>query len=241
MRLALPLIVCILSGVQAGEIPALSLPGTMLSVTWSDLSATAHPRFLDDTKPWPTSITGAPASAGLALWKLRGSGYATRSGIYSGNAGYHGPLAASIMSGQITEEDLPLLKAEDFSNPGIFQITASSVLPSIRTVVLQISIQGLSKGRHFSPFALTQKVFPATLSYNGGEQKLPAVVEKMLAPSMQEGMPGEIYALQWDLSSVAETITSFTLTWTVYPHSCTSGIQVSQGTIFQEIKAGGTP
>lgn len=213
------------SVLHAHEMPSVSLPGKVAVSTWADLSNRTWPKHTADLPTWPQPI---PADQGLAYEKLSGSGYATTSGIYSGGGDYTGPLQEKIMTGKVTEADLELLKVEDFKNVGQFQIVAKTVQEGLKTVAFLVRIKGFPPGEKFTPFELTQHVFPVTFSYNGGDRKLPPTSRKLLSMKLAGGFYEEIYAVQWNLDSTAEPIRDFAIRWAVYPHGLTTGLRVEQ-------------
>jgi len=216
--------VILASPLHAEDIPAPALSGQTSAAIWSSLGAASLPDFILDTRPWPRAI---PAE-NLSFKKVSGSGYATTSGIYSGGAEYTGPLQDKILSGKVTKADLPALKAEDFHNIGHFQITTDAALPSVKTIVFQIRIKGFPPGETFSPFELTQQLFPVTLNFNQGEQKLPPSSGKLISMTFSGGFHEEIYAIQWNLDTIKEPIHNFSISWAAYPHALTTGIRVDQ-------------
>ncbi len=219
----------------AEEMPALATSGAAAS--WVNLGSEALPQYTKDLLPWKKGIPAQSGDTRLVFTKLSGSGYTTALGIYAGSADYVGPLAERILSGKITEADLPALKADDFVNPGIFQISTSSPLQGLQTVTFLIRIKGFAAGQHFTPFELIERIFPATLSYNDGTQSLTAARRKRIASGISQGFPEETYALQWDLRMISEPIREFRLQWVTYPHSCTTGLRVEQADVFSELAA----
>lgn len=211
---------------SAQEMPSFPLPGKVLTVAWESLSKQALPGYVADSQSWPGSIPSTPK--GAEYDKVSGTGYATTSGIYSGGSDYIGPLQEKILSGKIQEEDLPLLEAEDFKNIGRFEIVSRSVIPGLKTLVFQIRIKGFPPGERFTPFELTQHVFPVTLSYNKGRQKQLPFSKKLVSMKLAGGFHEEIYALQWSFADVSEPIEEFAIQWAVYPHALTTGLRVDQ-------------
>ncbi len=208
----------------AEEIPDPALPGKTATAIWKNLGSANLPDFINDTRPWPRAV---PAND-LSFQKISGSGYATQKGIYSGSAEYTGSLQEKILSGKMTKDDLRDLKAEDFKNIGHFQITTNAPLPSAKTIVFQIRIKGFPPGENFSPFELTQEVFPITLSFNGGAQNLRPSSHKLVSMKFDGGFHEEIYAVSWTLDSIQDPIRDFSLTWAIYPHALTTGLRVDQ-------------
>lgn len=209
---------------RAEEIPSPSLPGQTSTAVWANLGSAANPGLNNDSHPWPRAI---PAEK-LSFNKISGSGFASKSGIYAGGAEYSGPLQDKILSGKVTKNDLPNLKAEDFHNIGNFQITTDAPLSPVKTIAFQIRIKGFPPSESFSPFELTQQIFPVTLSFNQGEQKLPPSSRKLVSMKFDGGFHEEIYAVQWDLDTISEPIRDFSISWAVYPHALTTGLRVDQ-------------
>ena len=213
----------------AQEMPAVSLPGNLQTAVWHELNKQALPEFVADTPSWPHAI--ASSEKGMEYDKVSGSGYATGSGIYSGGSDYTGPLQEKILAGKVGVDDLVVLKSDDFKNVGRFQIVSHSPLSELKTVVFQIRIKGFPPGEHFTPFELTQHVFPVTLSYNQGAQHLPPSSRKLVSIKLSGGFYEEIYALQWNLESATGPIREFAIRWAMYPHGLTTGLRVDQGDV----------
>lgn len=211
---------------HAQEMPSVSLPGEVSVSTWEDLSNRAWPKHTADLPTWPQPIPSAGQE--LEYQKVSGSGYATTSGIYSGGGDYAGPLQEKILSGKVGETDLAALKAEDFKNIGQFQIVTKSAQEGLKTVAFLVRIKGFPPGEKFTPFELTQHVFPVTFSYNGGDQRLQPSSRKLVSMKLAGGFYEEIYALQWNLDPVTDPIRNFVIRWAVYPHGLTTGLRVDQ-------------
>ncbi|HWL54663.1 MAG TPA: hypothetical protein VNQ90_19640 [Chthoniobacteraceae bacterium] len=212
----------------AEEMPGLLPSGVSASSSWVDLGSAALPQHTRDLVPWKEGVPAQSGDVSVTFRRLSGSGYAAAPGLYSGSADYVGPLKQKIFSGEVSPADLPELKPDDFINPGVFQVSTASPAPKLQTVAFLIRIKGFPTGKHFTPFELMERIFPATLSYNQGEQALTATRRKRISSRIDQGFPEEIYALEWDLAALGEPVREFRLQWVVYPHSCMTGLRVEQ-------------
>jgi len=210
------------------ELPPPVLSGEPLTAEWNALGREALPEYARDLPKWEKPVPSTGGTGSFTLRKTGGSGFATAVGIYAGNALYNGPHGEKILAGTLGTTEAAAIRPGHFENLGSFEIATAEPLNELKAVALVIRITGLPPSPGATPFELIGKLFPATLSWNGGDQKLEATVRRAISRGTGEGFPWEIYALQWDLSATADAIRSFRIEWRSYPHSCITGLRVEQ-------------
>lgn len=226
-----PVLLCLLLGactVRAEDMPSPATGGPVTTSAWQALGTPPLSAASGDGAPWPAGIPAQSGDASVELTKIKGSGFPVKNGLYSGGADYHGPLRDKIVAGQVTSEDLPSLRAEDFTNPGVYRLTAKTPPEGVTSIVLLVRLQGLAPGKHFTPFELIHHCFPAQLTVNGDEPAISPTRNWVVSTKLHDGFPEEIHALQWDLKPTEKPLKEWAIQLTVYPHACLTGLRVSQ-------------
>ena len=115
----------------------------------------------------------------------------------------------------------------------VFQVSDGTAVANLETVVFQLQI-GTAYGLDLTS--------PPTLSYNGGSQAIAATCSQLVSSTSNGDFGGEpttlnVLAYQWDLSGVAGAINSFSINWTVAPHTQTYGLKLDQGSVMDQVVA----
>lgn len=111
----------------------------------------------------------------------------------------------------------------NFDTPGTFSVSDSDPISGMETIIFQIDMGG--------------PMFAApTFSYNGGAQ---ALDYDGIAGSPGDffgmGSQSTLHVYQWDLSSIVEPITSYSIDWTSGVHASNYLMQVNTGDTYTEV------
>lgn len=197
---------------SAAPIP-IALSGNTQNDGWTNaaLTSAANPGYgsFPGSGAWPAPI---PSNVG---------GDASLNKVSNGTGGGPYPASSSIYFGGFSG-DLNV-------NGGTLAVTDSTPVANLQTVVFQIEIG------EASTYDFYNGVLP-TLSYNGGTQMLTADYISLTQvyngtvemPTGEEPVYINTYALQWDLSGVSETISSFTISFTGVQHGQVYAMQLDQ-------------
>ena len=118
----------------------------------------------------------------------------------------------------------------DINNDGgTLQITDSTPVADLAYVAFQIEI-----GEAWT-YDFYNGLLP-TLSYNGGSQELVGILENLeqeflgtiMMPTGEENLYNNTYLLSWDLSSISDPITDFSISFTGVQHAQLYALQVDQ-------------
>lgn len=172
--------------------------------------------------------------AGLnAINYTTGEGY---NSFVTNTAGWTTPIAAH--QGTVTFDKLagtggyPSSAAiYNFTTPGSFLLSNSSPLSDLETLVFQLDMgEGIG-------FFTSDPV----LNYNGGSQGLVAGLTKEVIGGYVVSNPGDPpffstnYAFQWDLTSIVDPITSYTIEWSTNQHVTLYEINLDSGDTFSQV------
>ena len=201
-----------------GDFLAPSFSGTTEYEGWSDLTVnrlTGYPTNSTSTNPWPQPVApNDPGSAGNAEFdKVTGGGY---------------PAGASIYN--------------SFSE-GSYEIANDSPITGLSNVFFQVELGG---GADFTGGVLGEGGFftvEPVLNYNGGTQALDPTtsfdyfstrVFNLPFPieGIEDGGFTSIFALQWDMSSITDPITSYEIVWTTESFVTTYALQLDSSDTF---------
>ncbi|OJW21017.1 MAG: hypothetical protein BGO49_30160 [Planctomycetales bacterium 71-10] len=180
------------------------LPGNTAYSEWARLTAppyTGYPGF-PGSGAWPAPMAAQAGSAGAELSK-----------VANGTGGGPYPASGSIYFGGFS--------ADVDNNGGTLAVSDSAAIAGLQQVSFQIQI-GEAWTYDFWNHALP------TLSYNGGSQNLAATTSGLLEqyyngtvdmPTGPEDVYINTYLLNWDLSGIADPITSFSISFTGVQHA----------------------
>jgi len=189
---------------------AISMTGTTSFDGWNNLTSTANPGYpgFPGSGAWPSPIGSNVAGSGDAIVsKVSGNIFPSSTGLYFGS-----------------------FTAVPNTNAGTLGVTDSTIVSGLKTVVFQVET-GESMGYDFY-----NGVLP-TLSYNGGSQALAATFSDKLvqapngtfdSPVGPQPLYVNLWALQWDLSSIVDPITSLNMGFNGVTHSQVFGLQLDQ-------------
>ena len=114
-----------------------------------------------------------------------------------------------------------------FSTPSTFEVSDTSALSNVGTVVLTIN-----SWRNVISYTV-----PPTLNYNGGAQALvPTYTGVAEAGMIDFGGPVQTYydTFQWDLSAIGATITSYDIDWGQQVHAGVIALQLESADVFSQ-------
>lgn len=197
---------------------AIDLDGNTQNDGWTNSSLTSVSAGFGSfpgSSPWPNPIqsnVGGDASLNKTANGTGGGPYPASGSIYFGG-----------FSGDVN------------NNGGTLAVTDSTPVANLQTVVFQVEI-----GEAWT-YDFYNGVLP-TLSYNGGSQMLAAdyislsqvFTGTVTMPSGEEPLYLNTYGLQWDLSGIGETITSFTISFTGVQHAQLYSLQLDQSDTFTQ-------
>lgn len=187
-----------------------SLGGNTQFDGWNNLTAANNPGYpgFPGSSPWPGAIGSNVAGSGDAgLNKVSGAVYPAGAGLYFGG-----------------------FSSTPNTSGGTLSVTDTSVVANLKTVIFQLEIA------EAWTYDLYNSVLP-TLSYNGGSQNIAATFSNKLVqafngtvmmPSGEEDIFINLWALQWDLSSIAGPINSLDIRFTGVQHAQGYALQLDQ-------------
>lgn len=193
---------------------SVTLGGSTQFDGWNNITAANNPGYpgFPGSGAWPAPIGSNVAGSGDAGLNKTANG--TGGGPYPAGAGlYFGGFASTINN-----------------NGGTLSVADSTLVSNIKTVVFQLEI-----GEAWT-YDLFNHQLP-TLSYNGGTQNLAATYSDKLVqayngtvdmPTGPEDVYINLWALQWDLSSIAGPITSLDIRFTGVQHAQGYAMQLDQ-------------
>lgn len=196
---------------------AIPLGGTTQNDKWTNLTTSSNPGYpgFPGSGAWPAPIQsniGGDASLNKTANGPGGGPYPASGSIYFG--GFSGDANA---------------------NGGQLRVTDNTPVAGLETVVFQVEI-----GEAWT-YDFYNGVLP-TLSYNGGSQNLVADFTSLsqvyngtvTMPTGEEPIYINTWGLQWDLSSIGDEITSFTITFNGVQHSQVYSMQLDQSNTFTQ-------
>lgn len=180
------------------------LPGNTAYSEWASLTTPSYPNYpgFPGSGAWPTPMAAQAGSAGAVLSK-----------VSNGTGGGPYPASGSIYFGGFS--------GDVNNNGGTLAVSDSAAIAGLQQVSFQIQI-----GEAWT-YDFWNGVLP-TLSYNGGSQALAATTSGLLEqfyngtvpmPTGDEAVYINTYLLNWDLSAIAEPITSFSISFTGVQHA----------------------
>ena len=196
----------------AAPIP-IALSGNTQNDGWTNpaLTAAANPGYgsFPGSGAWPAPIQS----------NVGGDAYLSK--VSNGTGGGPYPASGSIYFGGFS--------GDANVNGGTLSVTDATPLANLQTVVFQIEIG------EASTYDFYNGVLP-TLSYNGGTQFLTADYVSLSQvfngtvemPTGTEPIYINTYALQWDLSGISETISTFSISFSGVQHSQVYSMQLDQ-------------
>lgn len=207
------------AGAGVAQTVDVMLPGVTSFDGWEELTvvnfSSADYGTFPGLSPWAAPIGSNVAGSGDAeLSKVGGAGYPAARGIYHGG-----------------------FSLEPNSFGGSLQISDSTVVADLETVVLQVQI-GQAFGFDFFNGALP------VLGYNAGGQALAgqsAVVNSFVDGTFN--VPGagpqplliNTYLIQWDLRGIGESISSIELDWSTVMHAQTIALRLDQSDTYANV------
>ncbi len=198
---------------------AIDLDGNTQNDRWTNsaLTSGANPGYgtFPGSGNWP-----APIQSNVG-------GDATLNKTANGAGGGPYPASGSIYFGGFS--------GDQNVNGGTLAVTDNSPVANLQTVVFQLEIGEASTHDFYNG------VLP-TLSYNGGNQMLSADYISLSQvfngtvemPTGTEPLYINTYGLQWDLSGISETITSFTISFNGVQHAQVYSMQLDQSDTFTQ-------
>jgi hypothetical protein len=205
------------------------LRGTVQYDGWIGLTAANYPGYgsFPGNAPWPGPI-GSNRTPGNVFHSGE-PGDAVLARISGGAGGGPFPQTAAIYFGGFSS----------FPNTfgGILGVTDSTPVPGLKNVVFQVQIGE----------ALTHDFYDGqlpVLSFNGGTQAISPtrtlLLEQYFAGTVQmptglENLHNNTYLLQWDLTSIAEPITDFTISFAGVQHAQVYGMALHQSDVYRPV------
>ncbi len=191
---------------------ALNLGGVTQTDGWTDLSAASNPGYgaFPGAGPWPAPIesnVGGNAQLAKVANGAGGGPFIATGSLYFGGFS----TVPNTFGGTVAVRD-------------------SSPVAGLKTLVLQIQIGEASTYDLWNDAG-------AVLSYNGGSQSVTANFRSLFAqqfigtvnmPTGTENLYNNLHAFQWDLSSIAEPITDFSISFSGAQHAQVYGLQLDQ-------------
>lgn len=180
------------------------LPGVTDYSTWTALTAPNYPGYggFPGTGAWSQPMAAQAGGAGAVLTK-----------VSNGTSGGPYPASGSIYYGGFSG---------DVNNDGgTLAVVDSNAIAGLKQVSFQVQI-----GEAWT-YDFWNRALP-TLSYNGGSQNLAATSYSLLEqyfngtvtmPTGEEAVYINTHLLNWDLSAIAEPITSFSIAFTGVQHA----------------------
>lgn len=184
-----------------------------------------------------TGNSGYPSFPGTGAWPgpmesgTAGSGDAELYKISNGAGGGPFPSSGSLYYGGFA--------GDPNINGGTVAVTDSTPVSDLNNVVFQIEI-GEAYGYDFFNNALP------TLNYNGGDQAIAATTSALMDQYQNGTFPDPVsgedepvyvntYMIQWDLSSITDSITEFEIAWTAVQHAQVYALQLDQSNTFTAV------
>lgn len=185
------------------------------------------------------------------------TGYTGVFGLYNGDVSAYAaaafPNAFSILSGTYTQAMVDTWKTNGgWTNPtspeeaaaySRFELTLDNPESSMQKLVFQLRIQGMGPtvanaeaGTYLTTYGVVQQVSPIILTYNDG-QTLELTSSTLLfyedlgvggRNAYAGGGMEEVWAFEWDLSTLGVSLDQITISFTNYPTSVITGISVDQ-------------
>ncbi|GHB94852.1 PEP-CTERM sorting domain-containing protein [Cerasicoccus arenae] len=136
---------------------------------------------------------------------------------------FEAPIAADAGSAEFTKVSggglfFPLSFGGSLYNgntPGTYTIYDNSPIAGLETVVFQTD-------------AGSEMMVAPVLSFNSGAQNLAAD----FTASVTGDFDTTVYAFQWDLSGIFDTISNYEIVWTTPPHNANYAMQINAGDTF---------
>lgn len=212
--------------VPGQQLVDVSLAGSSSYDGWTNLTAAANPGFpgFPGSGAWPSAIGSSAAGSGDALLVKTANG--AGGGPYPAGQGlYFGGFSSTINE-----------------NGGTLSVQDATPLAGLANVVFQIEI-GEAWTHDFH-----NDVLP-TLSYTTASGAVTGLVATEWAlsarfdngtvemPTGDETVYINSYLLQWDLSDVGESITTFSISFTGVQHGQVYALQLDQGGVYTSLAA----
>lgn len=222
-------------------------PGTVSHTeVWTGLNNGGNPSLPANSGTLDLGLRPNSDSTTTLLRKVSGGGYLASESIYwqSGAGGFTGSLPdmINIMQGVVTPQMAATMleNGVGLDGNGIFNISSSSVAHGASSLVFQIRIGGFgpteedfAAGTYLSSYQLTNLFSPIKLTINGNIEVALADYWNVFYGALDIGGEAqgtysvdEIWAFQWDFSSLGVAVESYTIEFSNYPHASIRELQV---------------
>ena len=213
---------------------ALDAAGNVSNNAWVNLTT-----FAQNGVP---GITGYPGFPGTGAWPApiasqvnsTGSDAAALSKVANGNGGAPYVASGSMYFGGFS--------GAYNNNGGTLRVTDSTPLANLQTVVFQVGIGEAWTYDFYNGVLPTLSYTTAAGTTTGVAATFSSTLEAFFngtvsMPTGEESLYINQYGLQWDLSSVSQPITSFSIDFTGVQHAQLYGMTLTQSDVFTQVVA----